>query len=97
MPEAESPLGKMLLPPAGSSLSEDEYLEHLAWALEDYAKNENIRTILRSASVRLTVKTPGKILSQSGGTLRGDSEAVFEVPLVRLFTLQKPVDYSVTY
>jgi hypothetical protein len=97
IPEAESPAVKILLPPENSGISEEEYLDHLAWALEDYAKNEKIEDILRAAGVHLTIKTPGKILSQTGGTLKNDSEVLFQVPILRLFTLQKPVDFSISY
>ncbi|MDR2588986.1 MAG: hypothetical protein LBC67_06120 [Spirochaetales bacterium] len=97
VPEADSPAAKMLLPPPGSSVTEDEYIEHLAWALEDYAKGEDIKNIVRSAVVELSVKTPGKIISQTGGTVRGESEVVFKLPVTRLFTLTSPVQYSVSY
>ena len=97
IPETESPVVKMLLPPEGAGISEEEYLEHLAWALEDYAGSDNIETILRSAMVNLSIKTPGKIISQTGGTLKNESEIVFAISVLRLFTLQKPVDFSVTY
>jgi hypothetical protein len=97
IPETQSPIAQMLLPPENSWISEEEYLDHLAWALEDYAKNEKIEDILRSAGLELTIKAPGKILSQTGGTLKNESEALFQVPVLRLFTLQKPVDFSITY
>jgi hypothetical protein len=97
IPEADSPLAKMLLPPAGAAISENEYREHLAWALEDYAKSEKIENILGSSAIRFSIKTPGKIVSQTGGKLRGEREVFFEISILRLFTLEKPLEFSVTY
>jgi hypothetical protein len=96
-PDGNSPLAKMLLPPEGDAISEEEYLDHLAWAMEDYAAGENIETVLRSAAIGLSIRVQGRITAQTGGTLRGDSEVTFQLPLLRLFTLEKPVEYSITY
>jgi hypothetical protein len=87
----------MLLPPEGAAISENEYIEHLAWALEDYAKGEKIGDILRSSAIRLSIKTPAKIVSQTGGTPKGEQEVLFEIPIPRLFTLETPLEFSVTY
>jgi hypothetical protein len=95
IPEMDSPVAKMLLPPEGAS--EEEYLEHLAWALEDYAKNEKIEDILRASKIYLSIKTPRKILSQTGGKLKNENEAAFEISVPGLFTLEKNFDFSVTY
>ncbi|MDR1626862.1 MAG: hypothetical protein LBT33_10020 [Spirochaetia bacterium] len=97
IPEADSPLAKMLLPPEGAAISENEYIEHLAWALEDYAKDEKIEDILRSSAIRFSIKTPGKIVSHTGGKLKSEREILFEIPIPRLFTLEKPLGFSVTY
>jgi hypothetical protein len=97
IPEADSPLAKMLLPPEGSAIREDEYIEHLAWALEDYAKDEKIEDILRSSAIQLSIKTPGKIVSQTGGKLKSEKEVLFEISIPGLFTLEKPIEFSVTY
>ena len=96
-PNGESRVSKMLLPPEGKALSEEEYLDHLAWALEDYAGTEDVKTILRSASVDLGIKVKGRIVEQSGGKLRGESEVRFSIPLIRLFTLKTPLEYLLTY
>jgi hypothetical protein len=95
IPEMDSPMAKMLLPPAGAG--EEEYLEHLAWALEDYAKNEKIEDILRASKIYLSIKTPRRILSQTGGKLKNENEAGFEISVPGLFTLEKNIEFSVTY
>lgn len=95
-PDKASPL-KALLPPAGRPLSETEYLEHLSWALEDYAGPGEIADVLRSSAVTLRVRVPGKIAALDGGVPSGDSEALFVVPVLRLLTLETPVDLSLTY
>jgi hypothetical protein len=97
IPEADSPFAKMLLPPEGAALTEKEYIEHLAWSLEDYAQDGKIEDILRSSVIHLSIKTPGKILSQTGGRLRGEKEALFEISIPKLFTLENPVEFSVSY
>ncbi len=95
-PDNASPL-KTLLPPEGRPLTEEEYLDHLAWALEDYAENGDIGTILRSSAVNLRVQVQGRITALSGGTRRSESEAVFVLPLLRILTLGTPIDLSLTY
>jgi hypothetical protein len=97
IPEMDTPFAKMLLPPEGARISEEEYREHLAWALEDYAADANIEEILRNSLIHLLVRTPGKILSQTGGRLKSGREVVFEIPVLRLFTLEKRLEFSVTY
>lgn len=96
-PEGDSKIAKMLLPPEGKTLSEEEYLEHLSWALEDYAGNENIKTILRDSAVDLRVKVQGRIVEQHGGTVEGSSAVVYSVSLLKLFSLKRPLEYSLTY
>lgn len=96
-PDGNSPLAKMLLPPGGREISEDEYLDHLSWAMEDYTAGENIETVLRSAAIELSIRVQGKITAQTGGTLQSGSEVTFNLPMLRMFTLEKPVEYSVTY
>ena len=95
IPEMDTPAAKMLLPPA--AMSEEDYREHLAWALEDYAENGKIQGILGNAVVDLVLRTPSKIIAQTGGVRKGDREISLAIPLPRLFTLQKPVEFSVTY
>jgi hypothetical protein len=95
--DGDSPPIKMLLPPEKKAISAEEYLDHLVWALEEYAGDENIETILRSAAVSLTIRVQGKIVSQKGGVLKGDSEAAFTLPLLKLLTLETPVEFSLTY
>jgi len=96
-PNGESRVAKMLLPPEGKALTEEEYLDHLAWALEDYAGDEDVKAILKRASVDLGVKVKGRIVDQTGGRLHGDSEVRFSIPLLGLFTLKTPLEYSLTY
>ncbi len=96
-PNGESRVAKMLLPPEGKALTEEEYLDHLAWALEDYAGDEDVKVILKRASVDLGIKVKGRIVEQTGGRLHGDSEVRFSIPLLRLFTLKTPLEYSLTY
>ncbi|MDR1933432.1 MAG: hypothetical protein LBQ57_11510 [Spirochaetales bacterium] len=95
IPEMDSPVAKMLLPPEGAT--EEDYAEHLAWALEDYAKNEKIEDILKASAIYLSIRTPRKILSQTGGSLKNENEAGFRISLPGLFTLEKALEYSVTY
>lgn len=96
-PEGDSAMAKMLLPPQDREVSEEEYLEHLAWALEDYARGEDIERILRSSAINLNIKVQGRIISQTGGTIRGESEATFSIPILRLFTLKKPEEFTLSY
>ncbi|MCL1817487.1 MAG: hypothetical protein FWG35_01060 [Spirochaetaceae bacterium] len=92
IPEMDTPAAKMLLPPA--AMGEEEYREHLAWALEDYAKDQDV---LGGAVIDLVLRTPSKIIAQTGGVLKGEREVSLAIPLPRLFTLEKPIELSVTY
>ena len=95
VPEMDAPAVKMLLPPA--AMSEKEYGEHLAWALEDYSKDGKILDVLGSAVIDIVLRTPSKIIAQTGGVQKGEKELRFAIPVLRLLTLEKPIEFSVTY
>ncbi|HOV37383.1 MAG TPA: hypothetical protein PLG79_01565 [Spirochaetales bacterium] len=94
-PESQSALYRMLLPSPGKRLTEAEYKKQLAWALEEYAGDDNLPRVLEDASIHLVLKTPGPILHIAGGTQAGLREARFTIPLLRIFTT--PLEYAVTY
>ncbi len=85
-----------LIPDPGSSMSEAEYREYLVWALEGVAEGQDVGRIIDRSEVVVTVKVAGKLISQSGGTARGNS-AVFRIPVVRALTLNEPLDYRLVF
>jgi hypothetical protein len=90
-PVLSDPLFAGMGPQAGQSVSAAEYLKMIEFSLG----SDGPAQLLKS-NVVLTVKPEGEIVSQSGGTVSGDS-VIFKVPLLRVLILDKPLDYSLAY
>ena len=95
-PLAGSAAGSVLLPPAGTQMSPEEYTSYLAWALESYASENDVKKAIRGSRVDVTVTVAGSILNAEGGSVSGRS-AAFSVPVVKLLTLQSPLVYALTF
>ncbi len=64
-------LAEILLPPDRTTMSEDDYIDYLVWALEEYEDPRVIRAALEEAMVNVLLRVPGRVVDQRGGT-RGD-------------------------
>ncbi len=95
-PLSGSVAANVLLPPKDYPMTAEEYVSYLSWALADYAKNGDVKPIIRNASIEVTVRVAGTVISQTGGTLQGNSVR-FSLPVVKLVTAEKPATYSVTF
>jgi hypothetical protein len=51
---------------------------------------------LNASFIELEVIVKGKILSQSGGQMAGNS-VLFRIPLIRVLLLDQPLDYSIVF
>ncbi|WP_455382299.1 hypothetical protein [Salinispira pacifica] len=98
-PLSGSVAGSVLLPPAGSSMSSEEYVSYLGWALEDYANGADgpsIERIIRSSEVDVDITVEGRIVSAKGGKVKGNVVS-FSIPVVKLLTLSNALVYSVSF
>lgn len=89
-------LAEILLPPDRTTMSEDDYIDYLVWALEEYEEPRVIRAALQEAAVNVLVRVPGRIVDQAGGT-RSDEGVRFRIPVVELITLDEARRYEVVY
>ncbi|MFW6387851.1 MAG: hypothetical protein ACOC0B_01120 [bacterium] len=93
-PVAEESAVEFLLPP--ERMDTDEYVEYLAWAMEEYEQETPIEEVIRDAVVELRVEVPGTLLSVDGGEADGNT-AVFAEGAARLLTVRETTRWSVTW
>ncbi len=89
-PLLRSPVFSELGPQANGAVSSEDYLSMIRFSMGEAAPAQ-----LKKSFVTLTIQPDGEILSQSGGTVIGDT-VVFRIPLLRLLVLESPLDYSIT-
>ncbi len=97
-PVSEQSSIDFLLPPDG--MSADDYVEYLAWAMEEYETDTPIETVIRDARLTVQVTAPGQIVSVTGGRLHGPADgqyAEFSERVVTLLTTDRPTSWSVRY
>lgn len=95
-PPESAAMTQFLFPPADGSVSESEYREELAWALEEYAPAQEVNELLRRASIEVSVRPDGRIESQEGGTLRNNT-VVFSLPILELLTITEEREYRLVF
>ena len=93
-PVEEQSAVEFLLPP--ERMNEEEYVEYLAWAMEEYESDTPIEDVIRDARIEVRVEVPGELLSVSGGDVDGNT-AVFYERVVTLLTVREPTRWSVTW
>jgi hypothetical protein len=76
--------------------SEEEYLELFEYAFEEYAENQSARRVLEKSRISVTVHVDGRIVSQTGGAKK-DQSVVFEIPVLKLVTLEQNLVYEVQW
>lgn len=95
-PASDSMLADILLPPVDQPMREADYVDYLAWALEEYQRQTPIATIIRNAAIRVEIEPEGRIVSQRGGRTEGN-RVIFEIPVVQLLTVRDALEYSLTF
>jgi len=86
-----NPAFKEMSPRQQKTRTEKEYLEAI-----EFAVGKEGPPLMKSSCLELTVKVDGTLVSQTGGKVVGDT-VVFNVPLLRMLMLEKPLDYSVMF
>jgi len=95
-PPESAMMTDFLFPPADGSVTRAEYQEELAWALEEYAPADEVKAVLDDAAIEVVITPEGRIQSQVGGEVRGNS-VVFRVPILELLTLNEERVYRVVF
>jgi hypothetical protein len=90
-PPLRDPLLAQLGPQGTGPVTDDDYLSMIRFSIGDDAPG-----LLRKSFITLTIQPQGEILSQSGGTVSGNS-VVFRIPVLRVMVLDRPLDYAVTF
>ena len=95
-PASDTMLADILLPPADQPMKEADYVDYLAWALEEYQQETPIPRIIRDASIEVSIRPAGSIVGQTGGRVQGN-RVVYDIRVVQLLTMQEPLEYSLTF
>lgn len=86
-----NPLYQMFGPEQNSATSEGDLDQMMTYVLGSGGP-----AALKASTIDVEVQVNGKIISQSGGVVNGNT-VHFHIPLVRLLLLQNPLDYSITF
>ncbi len=86
-----NPLFETFGPEQNEHTTREEYLEMVEFMLGD----EGPQSLLDSF-IELEVNVRGKILSQKGGRVAGNS-VLFRIPLIRVLLLDESLDYSIVF
>ncbi len=79
--------------PAGTEgLTEEEYLDMMAFALGEVS-----RVGIQSSSLDLTIRVEGQIIDQKGGRIINKNTVKYSIPLLPVLMLTEPLEYSVSY
>jgi hypothetical protein len=89
--DVSNPAFKEMSPREQRTRTEKEYLEAI-----EFAVGKDGPPLMKASYLELTVRPDGELVSQTGGKIVG-AAAVFNVPLLRMLMLEKPLDYSVTF
>jgi hypothetical protein len=89
-------MADILLPPDRTTMTADEYMEYLTWALEEYEDPRLVRRALEEAAVEVLVRVAGEVVDQRGGSLR-DGGVRYRLPVVDLVTLSSAQRFELWY
>jgi hypothetical protein len=78
-------------PQQGVTVTEAEYLETMAFTLGDPGPQG-----IKDSSITAAVTVNGKLVSQKGGTVKGNT-VTFQIPLLKLLILNEPLDYEIVF
>ena len=96
LPLANNPAFESFLPFIEDPTSEEEFLEMIVWTFEEYTEEKKIEEMIHSSYIELSIKFEKNVISSVGGKVLG-KKVFFKIPLIKLFTLEKPLIYSVKY
>jgi hypothetical protein len=87
----DNPMYLMFGPEQNAATSVDDLNQMMVYVL-----GESGPAALKSSAIDVQVNVDGKVISQTGGTLSGNT-VHFHIPLVRLLLLATPLDFSVAF
>ncbi len=96
-PLQNDPLLASLGPQGGQHSTEADYLNLMEYAFADYASKEKVKEAITQAEVDITVDVKGTIVGHTGGVVQNKSSISFHVPLIKLVTLEQPIELSVSF
>jgi len=91
-PSLNSPLVQNFGPSTTEGMSRTDYLDMMGFAL-----GEESRLGISNSKLSLTVHVDGGILTQKGGKKINDKTVIYEIPLLDVLILDKPLNYSLSY
>ena len=91
-PALKNPLFEMFGHQENDDTTEGEYLEMIEFAFGE----EGVKG-LKASIIELAVTVQGELISQEGGKRKGKNQVIFNIPMIDLLLLQKPMDYSITF
>jgi len=84
--------------PQENPYTSNEYLDLMDYMFEEYENSANIRAIVRSSKIVINLKTDGQIVgSKSCRIADSGSDAIIEIPLLDIVTLEKPIEVFVEW
>ncbi|MBN1685153.1 MAG: hypothetical protein JW852_00785 [Spirochaetales bacterium] len=92
----DSPVTVLLPYAENDFMPKDEYLEVLAYALEDYLGATSVEEFVQNAGVYATVRTGRPVKAAQGGEI-SNGRAEFFVPLIDALTLEEDIRRSVAW
>lgn len=92
----DNPLSALIPVKEEDFFSREEYIDLFTYAFEEYETEEPIRDVLLNARIEIEVRPDGRIVSQLGGVLSKQG-VVFSVPAVDVLTLERDLEYRVTW
>ncbi len=90
----DNPVLAGLTPQVDNPYTEEEYLELVDYVFAEYSPDAG--KMVKESSVDVEINVKGKILRADGGKYSG-SKAVFNVPVLKFLTLEKPVMLEIEY
>ena len=87
----DNPLFETFGPEQNEHTTQEEYMEMIEFML-----GEDGPPGLIASFIEVEVNVKGKILSQTGGQMKGNG-VLFRIPLIRVLLLDQPLDYSIVF
>ncbi|MCU0662406.1 MAG: hypothetical protein MUC50_08800 [Myxococcota bacterium] len=89
--DVSNPAFREMSPRKQRTRTQAEYLEAI-----EFAVGKEGPPLMKASFIKITLIPDGKLVSQAGGKVEGDA-VVFEVPILRVMMLEKPLAYAVTF
>ena len=91
-PALENPLLIGLGPQPDLEVTDEEYLETIAFVLGE----QGPQAVLDS-NVSVAVRVDGRVIEQEGGELLDDGSVLITIPLLRILVLDQPLAYTIVF